>query len=743
MQEELSKELDNCDNRLSPDTLSKAKACLDEFNALPEGTKNELARAEENLPKLVSDVRRLLVHYPVEKITVLNLVNGFGSLIGHGKRLLLLGRQTALEEKMRGTDVCVEVLADVEEMTTELSSLAIQSQKFAEKQERIIEECEALLDWKNVQLLHDDRLGRNLVIQSVKNRLVVIANVHTDLSFGNVAANVADSLYLRMLSLRHDNGLQENKALQNWLELTKSLASEDISNVQKSRNALGGLLQKTVTMDEAGDAARDEAKEPGEEQSRLAQLASQMQHQLEKRNFSVVADLEKKMRKAKIKAEAKAEVEASQRTFAKKWSREERSLLSQLAGEVQSQLEKFLRTCETSMKEYEKLARMGMDDQVMPLLQALADASAAAIRSNGRIVQFCSYALQEQEDNESFLPSDRQTQRQQSQAPLPLPENMYETADGIVVGQIKQEGKLNKLERLGIKGEVTGTYFKDDSGRWIRDYGSEPALEELAAAAITGPSTGRDKAVKLMEKAGRITDASLRSSAQARAKVELINASDDEYMTRLDKKIEALKRASSRHSAVINQLADIVGDLTVLPAQEQETPEEDPKAVVLGHLSRLKEDRRGVESLLQHIKNEQQIHARKMRDPTEADFRFPWKEGQVASIKKDFSRRQNRAAGRETDWLERYTLFMKPGTQGTQYEPWIVHAHFDSGAAGAEPVCVHMKRHAEKDWGADQKPYHSLPLHSRTFDLVKKEAQKEEVPQQQVVSKKGKGRRRH
>ena len=405
------------------------------------------------------------------------------------------------------------------------------------------------------------------------------------------------------------------------------------------------------------------------------------------------------------------------------------SLLSQLDSQSQSQLEKLLRICDTGIKEYEKLEGIVRDERVIPSLKAIAEAITDTIRTHGCIVQCWTSRLQELEDKESFLPPNLRAQQRQSPAQLLLSEDMHETSDGIVVGQINQDGKL---ERLGKKNEVTGTYFKDDSGRWIKDYGNEPALEQLAPAAVTGQTAARDKAVKWMEKAGRIADAALRSSMEGRTAIEAIDASGDDYTTRLDKKIETLNRASSRHSVAINQLVDILGDLAVLPAQDH-----DPKAAVQEHLMRLKEDRRGVESLLQQVKNEQHIHARKMRDPTEANFRFLWNEGQVESIKKDFARRQNRAEGKEKDWLERYTVFIKPGPQGEQYEPWIVHAHFDSSASDAEPICVHMKRDAEKDWGVDQKPYHSLPLNQKTFDLVKENVQK-----QQAAPKKGAGRRR-
>ena len=121
---------------------------------------------------------------------------------------------------------------------------------------------------------------------------------------------------------------------------------------------------------------------------------------------------------------------------------------------------------------------------------------------------------------------------------------------------------------------------------------------------------------------------------------------------------------------------------------------------------------------------------------------FLFKKNQVASIVKDFPRRQNRAEGQENDWLERYTIFLKPaqGPQGEQlatYEPWIVHAHFDSDATNAEPGRIHMKRNAEKDWGIDRNPYHSLPLRTKTLDLVKQEAQKQEAPEKDAQTQQG------
>ena len=688
VREGLQKEIGNY-NQDAPDKTDTAKAWLNQFDDLQEGAKAGIVNAglvlakegKHDLNYIEAHTKWLLAHLHTEKISALNILSEIDLEIAFRKLSILQERQAVLEEEMCETDVSAGVLEDVEKMIARLGSLFTHCKGTAEKQANTIEECEALLDWKNLRILND-KDKRNEFIQEIQKPLARGMEIHTEFSFFYVANSVVESLRLLMLLANHSNRSQENENLQNWLDLTNFWVSCDHSNAHKGLEALD--------------------------------------------------ELEKKLRNAKA-PQGKSSTE--------KWSREELSVLSQLASQVLNQLEKLLRSCETSIKEYEKLEGIVKDERMIPSLKALAEAIAATISSHKRVVQFRAGKLQELEDRESYLPPNAQARRQRSQTQSILPQDMYETADGLVIGQIKQEGKLERLERLGGKGEVTGSYFKDDRAHWIRDY-EEPALAQLTPATAAGQTTALDKTGKLMEKAGRIADKSLQSFTRTRAEVEAIDTSGDDYMTRFDKKIDVLKRASYHQSVAINQLAEIVGELAVMPAQDKDTPGENSKAVVENYLKRLKKDRDGVESLQTQVRNAQKIHSRKMQNPNENDLLSLWKEGEVKSVKRDFQHRQNRAEGKENDLLDRYTIFIKPGPQGEQYKPWIVHAHFDSNASKAEPALVHMKRDAEKDWGVDMKPYHSLPLNSKTFDMVEKEAQKEDPQKQQAASKKGGARRR-
>lgn len=386
-----------------------------------------------------------------------------------------------------------------------------------------------------------------------------------------------------------------------------------------------------------------------------------------------------------------------------KLSQETLSIRVQAATEVQSQSEKIIRACGKRAAEYENLTRIVKDERLPLLLKELAGKVAGYMRNREYAAQMWADKFQELESKKSglasFLPQGSSSQ------------TLHRTKEGVVLGRINRKGGLDGLDETG---NVISTYFKDpDSGNWVRDYGdeSDPAAsaQALAPAAIERKTAAREKAGNLVQKARNIVEASARFSRKVQADVAATRDYDD--------KIGFLHRAFSDKAKAIAKVSDALVELE--EAQAGESSGEDLSAILKDGLERLREEKHNLDVQLRQTQQDMNSHLHKRRDPTESGFRFLWEQGQVASIGKELNRRQS--YNNTSDWLDRYVISFTKGPQGEEYEPWVVHAHYDTGdtdAPDVSPVRVHMKRHAEKEWGTERQAYHSRPLSEDTFKLL-------------------------
>lgn len=388
-----------------------------------------------------------------------------------------------------------------------------------------------------------------------------------------------------------------------------------------------------------------------------------------------------------------------------KLSRDELSMRLEAAREESDRFEKIIRMCKKRTEEYENLEGVAKDDRLTSVLEELTATIGEFIQARKYVVQFWVGKIQELKDQESsFLPPGVQAGPSRQQI-------FYKTKEGVVVGQINQ----NKLECLDDRGRTIYTCFQDkDSQSWVRDYGDEPELAPPAPSSISAAADGqtaiREKADQRIRKAGNIAEASTRFTEKARARI----AASGDY----DDQLHWLHRAFSEKAKAIAKVLTHLGEVEKIAAADLCAP-------LKGDLKRLREEKNDLDRQLQQTQQAHHIHLRKRQDPTEARFKFLWEQKQVAFIEKEFDRRESR--NNAGDWLERYVISFQ-GAQGEEYDPWIVHAHYDSDAADAGPARVHMKRDAEKNWGAELNPYHSPPLSEDIFDLVKREAALNTLP---------------
>lgn len=668
-----------------PSVTSKAKACLDEFEVLSKATKEAIFRAQDkdkDLRLLMDKIKPILVSHIGTKALGVNTVTKIERNIDRVKQWLLVPRSSALVEKMSTGDFSPDVCRDVDDMIAEYVRLFEHAKKITTKQVHTIEDSEALLEWKHLKGLGDShkRMYSNDAKLLVSNGWML----HSNHSFFSVTNSIYYGLSLLLPLVLHDNNEQKNNVgLQNWHERTQSFFNKDFSPAHTEFNTIVSLELSLIEKDDA-----------------LAKLKGQPDPK----------NLREKMMM-------------------------ELPLLLSLLRQWQGKLEKIFRACETSIAEYENLEGIAKDERVTSLMNAFAESITDLLYSRERSAQFWEDRLQDLEDGMSYLPSKTKTRKsrpQPSQTQPFQPQNIHKTTDGLVIGQINPKGKL---ERLGNLKNVTDTYFRDDSDNWVRDYGD--GLEDEQAAPPLSQPTVRIR--HLITEADKIVDASTQLSERVRTDIAAIDASGDDYTQRLDKKIDHLNQAISNKAKAINKVIDILVDLEGM--QIKDTSSEDSIAILREKRRQLTMEKDDLLKQLEDVQKEQNIHSRKRRDPSGANFDFLREKGHVETITKNFSHRKNPT--QKNDWLDRYTISFKSGPQGEKYEPWIVHAHFESNTPNAKPVRVHMKRDAEKDWGVDKKPYHSLPLSEKIFDLVTKEAQKKQaVQEKQGTSKKG-GARRH
>lgn len=430
-------------------------------------------------------------------------------------------------------------------------------------------------------------------------------------------------------------------------------------------------------------------------------------------------------------------------------SREEVQIRLEAAREGRSQFEKAIRTCEKTIEGYEKLEGIVKDDRMTSSLQELKTTMTSFAQAREFAVQFWTDKLQEfQDQSGSFLPAHLQLKSSQkkadktssSQRSSEQPESsrqpgFHRTMEGVVFGCINENNELNGLDE---NGKVIATYFEDrDNSKWVKDYGDQAELDQPAAPTVVPVAPDKTTAVRekinrIVQKADNIAKASQRFSQKKLAEI----AASSDY----GDKFNSLNLAYSGKFKAILALQSLLVDLEfeLKEPQDQNLPGEKLIAELKGHLARLQKEKQELGGQVAKAKENLDHHSYKRRDPTGATFELLREQGQVASIKKEFNRRQSR--NNADDWLDRYVISFVQGAQGEEYEPWIVHAHYNSDAVSAAPVRVHMKRNAEKDWGVEQQAYHSPSLSQGTFNLVKKEAQKQDAPS--TSAKKGHKKRR-
>lgn len=406
-------------------------------------------------------------------------------------------------------------------------------------------------------------------------------------------------------------------------------------------------------------------------------------------------------------------------------SQDELEIRRQAATEGLDKFRRVINAIKRHAAEYADLKGIAKDEKLLQTMNAMAETVVEFVRSreyadsmwDGRIQNSKAKARDEEARKKEWIPQG-----------APMQQNFHRTVEGVVVGYINRNGELKEQNKSG---KVISTYFKDqDSENWVKDYGDEvepaPSLQSAGPSATGESEIGRKKADALLKKADRIVEASKRSVEKSLADIDVISDYDD--------KLHILHRAFSVKAKAIAGVRNLVAELEKMQAEKPRG--EDLTASMKEQVKRLQEDKNKLYVLLQQTQQDARIHSLKGRDPTEVNFKSLQEKGQVASIVKEFERRQNR--GHKADWLDRYAITFTPGPQGEQYEPWIVHAHYDSNAFGVAPERVHMKRNAEKDWGVERPAYHSLPLSENTFELIKQEAQKQEASS----ARKGKGKAR-
>jgi len=404
-----------------------------------------------------------------------------------------------------------------------------------------------------------------------------------------------------------------------------------------------------------------------------------------------------------------------------KLPQDELEIRRQASAEGGHKYGRIIKAIKRHAAEYANLTGIARDERLLSAMTALAETAAEFVRGREYADSMWSGRIRNKEARKtewmSFLP-----QR------APGQQDFHRTVGGVVVGQINPNGDLEEQDKSG---KVISTYFKDeDSGNWVKDYGNEaepvPSLQSAGTSAAGESGARNAKADALLKKAHNIVEASRRSVEKNLA----ADASD------YDDKLHFLHRAFSVKAKAIAGVKNLMVELEQMQAKAPGG--EDLAASLKMQVEQLQQEKNDLYVLLRQTQQDGHIHSLKSRDPTEAGFHALWKQGQVASVVKEFERRPNRSHG--GDWLDRHVIGFTSGPQGEQYEPWIVHAHYDSNASSSAPVRVHMKRNAEKDWGVEQPAYHSLPLSEDIFKLIKQEEQKQQTPSARKSKGKGKGK---
>lgn len=672
---------------------SKAKACHDEFEALSEETKKGILNTRKELSDERTELKNQLVRHPLVKLEVATFKHRTQMDVYSSVDWVNFKRQSALEEKLFEGDVNEKTLRDVNALYREYDNAAKEAKGLALAQATLVRDSEEiLLDRKRLQIIRatDKNLDKKALTAEFKQSLHQAWSEHSHICFDGVANIAAENLRMLLPLIEYQNDGLADKKLNDWHERTCAWLFKDFSS------ALHEFQQ--LIMKERKE--NDPGKKSGEDLSQSSQMLK-------------------------------------------------------LARQSQDKLETILGLCKTSLEEYENLQGINKDKRVTASLKTLVDAISDTLPSRERCIQFWADKVEELEEKKSFLPqrlraqSSRPKKSQPSSSQLQpssssQSKDMHETPSGIVFGQIIQEATLEQSGKWG----VASTYFKDDTGNWIKDYGDTSELSQAESSTSTSQTAGRNKADEWVEKAGKIVDASIRFSENIDNEVKAIEASAIDYAEKLKKKIDSLERAIAYQAqSITNRLTKPLAELMGM----QKTADESVKKQidsVKQNIASLKKKKKELEDERDRLRDEQNIHNHKRRAPNGPSLTTLFKENQVASVVKNFPRRQNRAEDRENDWLERYTISFKSAPQGETYEDWVVHAHYDSDAPEAKPETVHMKYEKQKDFGRDEHPYHSLPLQTKTFEKIVEEAKKQEAPaqeaavqgaqKQQGTSKKGK-----
>lgn len=651
------------------DAVKRINPVLERFDSLPD--KDRLYAIDPRLKVYVEDVKARLAECGEKKAFALHgaiLANTHHAISEHNQ---IIDQYIALMEKMLEGDYSDSIRSDVEKMIAEFDKLSENFRIILARGNEQLEACDRLLPNPYLR----ERLKSGAVEQY---RNSVLAN-NSFLSM-HITDDTQRKLWLLMTLAKHDNQEQQRyENLKEWHESLNSLIAEYFSVISVHTELL-----------------REETREyldPG------------------------------------------------------KLSQDELSIRVQAATEGQNQFEKIIRTCGKRAAEYENLTQIVKDERLPLLLEEMAAKVNECMRNRECAAQMWTDKIRDlelkQSAQASFLP-------QGSFSRLEQRKTLHRTKEGVVIGRVNQEGGLDSLDETG---KILSTYFKDqDSGNWVRDYGGEsdpaPSAQSAEPATIGGKTAAREKAENLIQKVRNIVEASARFTRKTQANVEASRDYDDKvgFLHRaFSDKVRAIVKVNTAFIELKKEVqagtpseedwTAFLKDYCLKLLQEEkeknnldepfeqtlqkagELSGEDLSALLKDYyLETLRKEKSSLDVQLQQAQQDMNIHFRKKRDPTESNFRFLREQGQVASIVQELNRKQSDKNA--SDWLDRYVIFFTKGPQKEEYEPWVVHAHYNAPDPHVSPVRVHMKRHAEKNWGTERQAYHSPPLSEDTFKLL-------------------------
>lgn len=648
---------------------------FESFDALSDTDKNDFYRANDKLKETVDRAKKIFLACEQEKISALTWKAGMSTYRIHGKYERLHSKYNALVERSPFADHSGTIHKDVEEVIAGYDKVSQESRAVTAETIEIVKDCDKVCAHP---FLMENRQEKQII-----EELATTARVKNIGSCSYAMASAANKSHLLIeLAMLDRKEQQGNENLRKWHAFAKSFITQEYAAARSVSNRL-----------------------TYEEQHAQDQNLNRL-------------------------------------------SREEVQIRLEAAREGMNQFEKAIRTCEKTIEGYEKLEGIAKNDRMTLSLQELKTAMATFAQAREFAVPLWTERLQALEAlNDSFLPAHLQSkssQKKTNKKPASQQSNVqpepsrkpgfHKTTEGIVFGHINAKDELNSLDE---NEKVIATYFKDqDSGKWVKDYGDEADVSQpvstVAPVAPDKTTAVGEKADRIALKAGNIAKASQRFSESRLADMAASNDYDDKF--------NLLNRAYSEKLQAIRTLQSLLVDLEfeLKEPQAQDLPGEKLIAELKAHLECLQKEKQKLSMQVAQAQEERDHHTFKSGAPTGTAFEALLEQGQVASVTKEFNRRQS--YNNANDWLDRYVISFAKGAQGEEYEPWVVHAHYNSAVPGAEPVCMHMKRNDEKDWGSGA--YHSR-LRRETFDRLNKiEQQLQQGAQKQQASSAKKGNRK-